>query len=102
MAELERRIKALIIKDPSYKESRSGNWRMFRYLEAEENMEFYINGIKVDAKWLSENLFPIDNIRRVCQKLRELNPEAYGPSTKRPNIAAQRRQEETLQYVRST
>lgn len=90
-----------MIKDPSYRESRSGNWRMFRYLEIEEGMEFYINGLKVDAGWLANNLFPIENIRRVCQKLVENNPDVYGPISERANEAAIQREQETLDYVRN-
>ena len=101
MKDLEKNIIGLMIEDPQYKESKSGNWRMFRYLEAKEGMEFYVNGNKVDANWLCDNMFPIENIRRVCQKLVELCPQVYGPSSQLVNEAARKREQETLDYVRS-
>lgn len=100
LKEIEKRVISLMIEDPSYKESKSGNWRIFRYLEANEGMEFFIKGQKVDAKWLKNNMFPIDNIRRVCQKLVELDSAVYGPTSERSNIAAKNREQETLAYVR--
>ena len=99
MKELERNLIGLMIQDPQYKESKGGNWRMFRYLELNEDMEFFVKGQKVNARWLAENMFPIENIRRVCQKLVESNPAVYGPQSEDSWIASELRQQETLDYV---